>query len=152
MRKIILAALGAAALVSAGGAAHAAKVHDCDGAESAPGITEPWEKNTKLFYNGKVRTALVVTGKPACCSNQLLILSPDNDPEGDGRAGHLVVNDGGQGFGDIGFEKLTATYDPKKGLLIIFPYFTNGEDGNLKPAGTANVRINVSTGNVTAAN
>ncbi|HEX3809198.1 MAG TPA: hypothetical protein VHW02_05805 [Rhizomicrobium sp.] len=150
MKAIILAALGAAALVSAAGAAHAAKVRECDGVADASNIAEPWEKSTKVFYNGKVRVALLYISEPACCGDQLLILSPDNDPEGDGRACHLVANDDGQGFGDIGFENLTAAYDAKKGLLISFPYSKLDLDGTPKPAGTAHIRINVASGSVTA--
>ena len=32
-------------------------------------VMEPWEQNTRTFYNGQVRVAVVDTdGEPACCS------------------------------------------------------------------------------------
>lgn len=150
MRAGIFAALAAATLILGARGAKAALVKDCDGAAAPENIVEPWEKSTKVFYKGEVRVVLINTAEPACCGDRLLILSPDTDPEGGGRVCHQVLNNDGQGFGDIGFEKLAAAYDPKKGLLISFPYSKLGLDGKTTPVGTAHVRINVSTGDVTA--
>jgi hypothetical protein len=150
MRTLFLAALAGSALISAAGAGHAAQVQECDGAAAPENIVEPWEKSTKVFYKGEVRVALINTGEPACCGDRLLILSPDTDPEGGGRLCHQVLNDDGQGFGDIGFENLTAAYDAKKGLLVSFPYSRLALDGTRKPAGTAHIRINLASGAVSA--
>ena len=133
------------------GVARAAEVQDCNGAESPTNIVEPWDKNTRTFYKGEVRVALIDTGgEPACCSAQLLVIAPDPNDESGERSCHLVVNKGGVGFGDIQFDKLTASYDAKKGLLIAFPYSETGLDGKTKAVGTAHVRVNVSNGKVTA--
>ena len=150
MRRAILV-MALASLFTLTGAAMAAEVHDCDGAENPGNIVEPWDQNTRTFYKGEVRVALIDTGgEPACCSAQLLVLAPDPTDETGDRSCHLITNKGGVGFGDIVFAKLTATYNPKTGLLIAFPYSHTGLDGKPDATGTAHVRVNVGTGKVSA--
>lgn len=130
--------------------AGAVVVRGCeDGSNTAAvtNIVEPWEKNSKTFYNGQVRVALLDTGgEPACCSLHLLIMSPGiAKDEPAYQDCHVVSDHANLGFGDIVFEKMTASYDPKKGLLIAFPYVVSGGDGEQHP-GVAKLRLNLARG------
>ena len=62
-----LLALGAGILALASAApSRAAILEDCNDYASAGLIVEPWEQNTRTFYNGQVRVAVVDTdGEPA---------------------------------------------------------------------------------------
>jgi hypothetical protein len=148
MRKAILAT---ALVFAACGAASAAQIRECNGEETAANIEEPWEKNAHAFDNGEVRVALIDTGgEPACCSYQLLLLTPDPQDKGGARACHLVTNTGGVGFGALYFDKLAAHYDPKTGLSITFRFATLGLDGKPNASGIAHVRVNTRNGKITA--
>ena len=152
MRRLIL---GILALLAMTAPAAAVSVMDCgDDAStaSAANIAPPWEKNTRLFYNGQVRVAVMDTGgEPVCCSVHLLVLSPaGGQDEPEFTACHLINDHEGMGFVSIDFAKIAAAYDPKKGLLITFPYglYVDGVKPN-KP-GTAKIRLNLKAGTVTA--
>ena len=127
---------------------------DCSDDEATAGtrnIAEPWEKNIRSFSNGSIRVALLDTGgEPVCWSMHLLVLNPGggNDGGDEYRACHIVNNEGGMGFVAIDFAKLAAAYDPKKGLLLSFPYELYN-DGNPGKKGVAKVRVNSKTGAVT---
>lgn len=141
---------GLMALLTLAAPAGAAVVRDCGddlATASARNIMEPWEKNSRTFYNGQVRVALIDTGgEPACCSEHLLIISPEGD-EGHGQdACHLVSDHDNFGFGAIDFPKVTSTYDPKKGLLITFPYSISDMNGGAPKPGVAKVRVNLAKG------
>jgi hypothetical protein len=147
MLRIATAAALALSVVSP---AFAVEVMPCgdDGAAHVASITEPWEKNARAFYNGNVRVALTDTGgEPVCCSQHLLVLIPFHDEYGDGRSCFLVNDHGGLGFSGIDYARITTSYDPKKGLLITFPYSLYNE-GNPGKGGTAHVRVNVVKGTV----
>lgn len=146
--RLILAA--AAVLLVSTPPAFALNVRDCDDVASASNLLEPWEANTKTFYKGEVRVAVVDTGgEPACCSAHLLIILPDKslEDEGGGRICKLVEQKGDSGFMGIYFDKVTASYDAKKGLLVTFPYQFS-KDGDPKQ-GTGKVRVNITKGTVT---
>ena len=152
MRRFIL---GIAVLLAMTAPAAAVSVMDCNDDQStasAANIAGPWEKNTKLFYNGQVRVAVMDTGvEPVCCSIHLLVLSPaGGQDEPEFTACHLINDHEGSGFVSIDFAKIAAAYDPKKGLLITFPYglYVDGMKPN-KP-GTAKIRLNLKAGTVTA--
>ncbi len=150
MRKIILAAL---AVLATATPAAAVAVRDCDDGNNTATVTnivEPWEKNSKVFYKGQVRVALLDTGgEPACCSLHLMVLSPGlAKDEPDFTACHVISDHDNFGFGNIDFDKLAASYDPKKGLLITFPIVISDGDSMQKP-GTAKIRLNLAAGTVT---
>ncbi len=151
MVRLILAALTLLALVAP---ASALSIRDCadDAATaSAWNLAEPWEKNTKLFSKGEIRVALIDTGgEPVCCSMHLLILSPNKDEQAEYRSCHLVNDHEGLGFVAIDFASLSASYDPKKGLLISFPYELYNDAGGPQAGGIAKVRVNSADGTVTA--
>ena len=128
----------------------AVEVRECDWAAQAPSIAEPWEKNTKSFYQGQVRVVLIDTGgEPVCCSAQLLILIPDNSEGAGGRICRLVADKGTLGFESIDFARLSTRYDSGRGLLISFP-FTRYVDGLSHTSGVGRVRVNVERGTVSA--
>ena len=134
--------------------ASAVTVRDCsDDANtvSARNIMEPWEKNSRVFYNGQVRVALLDTGgEPACCSQHLLIISPSSEDSEGASACHIVSDHDNFGFGSVDFAKLTAAYDPKKGLLIGFPFQISDMNGGAPKPGTAKLRLNLAKGTLAA--
>ncbi|MBI1210488.1 MAG: hypothetical protein GC190_03420 [Alphaproteobacteria bacterium] len=149
MKPHVLAATLLVACTALASPANAVNVRDCDETASIRTLAEPWEKNTRTFYNGDVRVALLDTGgEPVCCSVHLLILVPDKTSEMGDRTCHIVSDHESMGFAGIDFARLTSKYDPGKGLLITFPY-TLYVDGVSDRPGTARVRINLKTGTVT---
>jgi hypothetical protein len=141
MRGIFTGLLAAAMLT---GAASAATVRDCDDTASARNIVEPWEKNARTYYKGQVRAALLDTGgEPACCSfHLLLILPPNEDEPGSTDTCFIVSQNGTTGYGHIGFDKIAAAYDAKKGLLLSVPMIvSNGDD--VQKSGVIKLRVNV---------
>ena len=97
--------------------------------------------------DGWART-LDTGGEPACCSLHLLVMSPgaatDEPPYQDC---HVISEHDNFGFGNIDFDKLSAAYDPKKGLLLTFGYIVSNGDDVQKP-GTAKIRLNLAKGTV----
>ncbi len=152
MRRTLstVALLGALALASP---ALSAVVRECDGAtEAAFNILEPWEANTRTFYQGRVRVAHLDTGgEPACCSAHLLVIFyADDDPES--LVCRLVSESEGRGFAAIDFKGLKSSYDPARGLLLSFGYSAYPVDGGFDTGvnrGVAKVRINIPAGTVT---
>jgi hypothetical protein len=128
--------------------AHAVQVRDCDYAADVRSIAEPWEKNTRSFYEGNVRVALLDTGgEPVCCSVHLLVLAPDKNDEMGGRFCKIVGDHDALGFAGIDFARLTTRYDAGRGLLITFPYQLY-VDGLSSKGGVARVRVNIERGTV----
>lgn len=148
--------LASAALIGAMAAASpalATTVRDCDGVtDAAYNIVEPWESNSRTFYQGKVRVAWLDTGgEPACCSSHLLVMFyVESDDEPPGLVCRVVSADGKSGFAGIDFKSLKSSYDPKKGLLLSFGYsvFPPGGYGDRPDRGSASVRINLASGAV----
>jgi hypothetical protein len=135
--------------------AFAVSVSDCNDnvIGNVRNIAEPWEKNTRAFYDGHVRVALIDTGgEPICCSMHLLVLAP-SVPEVEGmdqyRNCFMVHNEGEIGFQGIDFARITSRYDAGKGLLITFPY-TLYNEGNPGKHGVGRVRVNMQKGTVLA--
>lgn len=148
MRSLILAA----ALLATALPVAATQVRECDYAASVRSIAEPWQRNTRGFYNNAVRVALLDTGgEPVCCSQHLLVLLPDRGgPPGmdEGRLCRVVGDRDGLGFLGIEFQRMRASYD-QRGLLLEFPVHIYG-DGIRNQRGFAHVRIDVARGTVTA--
>lgn len=129
----------------------ATTVRDCDGiTESAANIVEPWEANSRTFYQGRVRVAGLDTGgEPACCSAHLLVVFYSGDGPEDFVC-RLVSDRGSTGFAGIDFKSLTSSYDPKRGLLLTFGYSVMPADGGPTPKrAVARVRVNIAGGAVT---
>lgn len=128
--------------------AAAAQVRECDETANVQSIAEPWEKNTRSFYDGNVRVALLDTGgEPVCCSVHLMLLIPDKSDEMGGRLCRIVSDHESLGFAGIDFARLSARYNAQGGLLITFPY-TLYVDGLSSRNGVAHVRVNVAKGSV----
>lgn len=141
-------AVAAALSFIAAAPAFAVQVRDCDYAADVRSIAEPWEKNTRAFYDGNVRVALLDTGgEPVCCSVHLLILAPDRNDEMGGRFCKIVGDHEALGFAGIDFARLTTRYDAGRGLLIIFPYQLY-VDGLSSKSSVARVRVNLERGTV----
>ncbi|MFL5238879.1 MAG: hypothetical protein ACJ8EL_14985, partial [Rhizomicrobium sp.] len=64
------------------------------------------------------------------------------------RACYVIGKKTGVGFASISFSAARASYDPREGLLIVFPFTTMKQDGQTTERGTARVRINMATGKV----
>lgn len=143
------ALIASAALLAATLPAAAVQVRDCDFAASLQTIVEPWEKNIRSYYDGKVRVALVDTwGEPACCSTHLVIMIPNNDETAHSRICKVVGDQGTNGFQDIQVRHIKTRYDPGRGLLIEFP-FKRYVDGIRFQPGLGRVRVNLQRGTVT---
>jgi len=150
VHRIVAAGLAALGFIAAAGTASAVEVRECGWSANAQFIVEPWEKNARTFYNGQVRVAYLDTfGEPVCCSTLLLIIAPDPGEDALGPLCRVVGDHDEMGFQDIAFDKLTARYDPNKGLLIVFPYSLY-VDGIESKHGTAKVRVNLATGTIVA--
>jgi hypothetical protein len=148
-RKPMRLAFAALAFSLAAAPALGLEVRECDWAASVQTIAEPWEKNTKSFYRGQVRVALIDTGgEPVCCSAQLLILIPDRAEGAGGRVCRLVGDTGTMGYESIDFARLTTRYDAGRGLLIAFA-FTRYVDGLTHTNGVGRVRVNVERQTIT---
>jgi hypothetical protein len=147
MRLLAAAALFVAAALPAA----ATQVRNCDYAANVTAIAEPWERNTRAFYNRNVRVALLDTGgEPVCCSQHLLVLMPDRStPEGldEGRICRVVGDREGMGFLGIEFQRMRSWYD-KRGLLLEFPVQIYG-DGLRNHRRIVRLRIDTARGTVT---
>lgn len=146
MMKNIL--IGAATLTLASHA-QAVSVRDCDGTtDSARNIVEPWEQNSRQFYNKLVRiTHMDTGGEPVCCSSHLMVSYPSaGQDEPVYSECKLVSMNEGAGFLSIDFAKLSAKYDPKTGLSISFPYTTYNHSGENHPRGVAKLLLNLKKG------
>ena len=129
--------------------ASAASLNECDRVSSVRNVWEPWEESTRTFANGQIRIVAMDTGgEPTCCSQHLVILSPN--PEW-GRNCTVLSSTESSGFLDIYFDEITTSYDPSKGLLLSVPvgYYDYEASGveRLNPEDIL-VRINQATGTV----
>lgn len=145
------AALAAATCLSAslftGAAAQSVQVGECDWLASMLNIVEPWEANSRSFYEGQVRVVLADSVEPACCWAHLVILMPNPSDEMGLRQCVVVNMGGGMGFAGLDFAQLSATYDPAEGLLVSFPYaLYEPETGGIGPWQGARVLLNLETG------
>jgi hypothetical protein len=131
MKPILLSVL--AFLVSL--SAHASPaIHDCGGLDRIGNLIG----NVRSFAQGAIRVAHVSTEEPAAAPDHLLIFVTE---EPMGAACYAVsANADGHGF-NIDMNRLQATYDSNKGLLISVPVYSYDPDKGSMPAGRVKVRI-----------
>lgn len=126
-------------LVSAAGAAEAGPCNDLDRISNLVG-------QIKSYSEGKIRIAHVDTdGEPVCCSSHLLVFIPSPEIGSQCFAVSQKAATGDEsplGFGNIAFNRIKSSYDPRRGLLLDVPYplYNDGKRG--KP-GNAKVRVNL---------
>ena len=126
--------------------AAAQSANPCDWQSSAQAIVEPWEANTLVFANGKVRIASIDTIEPAIGAAYLLVLSPPYGETGE-RQCRIVGASDQIGFAGLDFDKLQAGYDPKVGLVFVMPVSTVSGDDFVKQVLV--VTLNQSSGEMT---
>jgi hypothetical protein len=120
----------------------AAEVGPCDGLDHISYLVG----QTRPYSQGKITIAHVDTdGEPVCCSEHLLIFipSPEIGSQCFAVSDQAAKGDGGaRGFSTVGFDKITASYDQAKGLLLTVPYtlYNGGQKG---PSRSTSVRINL---------
>jgi hypothetical protein len=127
-----------------GSAAEAAEVGPCNDLDRISYLVG----QTKSYSEGKIMTAHVDTdGEPVCCSSHLLVFipSPEIGSQCFAMSQTAAKGSGGQrGFNSIEFNRIKATYDSQRGLLLNVPYTLYNPDGGAGKAESANVRINLS--------
>jgi hypothetical protein len=100
----------------------------------------------KSFANGEIRVAHVSTEELAAAPEHLLIfVSPlvgmGPDCFAISAAKYPDSEDSYQGYYALEFDKLHASYDDRKGLLLRIPA-SIGDGGEQKPVGDLKIRIN----------
>jgi len=123
----------------------AAEIGECNNLDSVSWLVG----QTKSFAQGKIKIAHIDTdGEPVCCSSHLIVIIPA--PELGSQCFALSQtaakkeDESARGFADIGFDKITASYDPARGLLLTVPYTLYDSEGSGKgKPGTARVRVDL---------
>jgi hypothetical protein len=102
---------------------------------------------TKSYSEGKIMIAHLDTlGEPVCCSSHLLVFIPN--PEFGSQC--FAVSDKAakgdespRGFSNVAFNRITATYDSDRGLLLHVPYTLYDGGGGPGRPGSTNVRVDL---------
>src|SRR5216684_622046 len=130
-------------LVVVGSAAGAAEVGPCNDLDRISNLVV----QTKSYSEGKVRIAHVDTdGEPVCCSSHLLVFIPGPDIGSQCFAVSQKAANGSEsqlGFNNIEFNRIKASYDAQRGLLLNVPYTLYDPQGGQGKPGIANVRVNL---------
>ncbi len=121
----------AAILAVMAGPLAAQSANPCDWQASAQAIVEPWEDNTRVYANGKVRIAAIDTIEPAAGAAYLLVLSPPYGETGE-RQCRVVGASAQIGFAGLDFDKLQAGYDAAVGLVFAVPVSILVDDAFVK--------------------
>jgi hypothetical protein len=118
-------------------------VHECKPTlDSIGNLLEP----VRSFAKGNIKIAHISTGEPAASPEHLLVFV---DTGHEGMSDCFAVSaakypdspDVYQGYYALEFDKLHASYDENKGLLLQIPSSVN-DGGTQKPAADLKVRIN----------
>ena len=132
-----------ASLLALGSVANAAEVGPCDELDRISNLVG----QTKSYSEGKIRIAHVDTdGEPVCCSSHLLVFIPGKEIGGECFAVSQKAASGSGsplGFSNIEFNRIKASYDPQRGLLLTVPYTLYNPQGGRGKSGTVMVRINL---------
>ncbi|MGR3434548.1 MAG: hypothetical protein ACU0CO_06615 [Shimia sp.] len=144
-----LAPAASAALIAAllGAPAQAQSVAQCDFRASAAALAEPWADHTRTYANGAIRVALSDVGAPGSGPLHLIVLAPSGDPA-DPRLCRVVSLDGTLGFADIAFGAGRATYDPARGLALLFD--VRAQAASEARTAVLEVVVNQATGSIAA--
>jgi hypothetical protein len=130
-----------AVIVVLGSAAEAAEVGACNDLDRISYLVG----QTKSYAEGKIRIAHVDTdGEPVCCSSHLLVFIPSPEIGSQCFAVSEKAAKGSEsarGFSSIEFNRIKASYDPRRGLLLNVPYTLYNPDGGRGKAGSTNVRV-----------
>lgn len=127
--------------------AAAQSANPCGWQASAQAIVEPWEDNTRLYANGKVRIAYIDTTEPAAGAAYLLVLSPPFGETGERQCRVIGASDR-LGFAGLDFDQLQAGYDAAVGLVFALPVSTL--EGDAFARKVLVVTLNQSNGAMTA--
>lgn len=125
----------------------AQSVGECDWRASAANLVEPWDETSISFANGDVRLALLDLIEPGAAAYHLLLLSPPYGVMGD-RQCRIISLSGNFGFMGVELEKITATYDPAKGLTLSLPAARYNPDSSEGDWSLLHITVNQSTGDV----
>jgi hypothetical protein len=134
-----------AVLVVLASVAHAAEVGPCNDLDRISYLVG----QTKSYSEGKIRIAEVDTdGEPVCCSSHLLVFipSPELGSQCFAVSQKAATNESGsaRGFSSIEFNKIKASYDQRRGLLLSVPYTLYNPDGGKGKPGSTDVRVDLS--------
>ena len=121
--------------------AEAAEVGPCNDLDRISNLVG----QTKSYAGGKIMIALVDTdGEPVCCSSHLLVFIPDREI---GRQCFALSqkaaksSEGQRGFSSIEFNRIAASYDPHRGLLLTIPYRLYGSDAPRRQPERVHLRV-----------
>jgi hypothetical protein len=134
--KLFMKIFSLLALLLISVSAHAAVTGTCENFDSIGNLIG----NTKTFAKGAVKVAYISTEEPATSPDHLLIFVYGDEMS----INCTSINAGPEahGFGSIAMDKLKATNDDTKGLLLTFPANVwTGEDGKYKTE-MVKVRVN----------
>lgn len=136
MIRGLVGAGAALAVLACAQPSRAAALKDCDDYASAGLVVEPWEQNTRTFYNGAVRVAVTDTGgEPVCCSSWLVVIFPDVEDELGGRRCMMLGQGEGTGWAGLDVKAIRSSYSAATGLILTVPVKVMREDGNgVRPA------------------
>jgi hypothetical protein len=130
-------------LLLLGSAAGAAEVGPCNDLDRISMLVG----QTRSYSQGKIRVAHVDTdGEPVCCSSHLLVIIPSPEIGSQCFAVSQKASKGSEsqlGFSDVGFSRIKASNDPKRGLLLVVPYTLYNPNGGPGKPGSANVRVDL---------
>lgn len=129
--------------------AWAQSVGECDWRASAANLVEPWEEASKNFANGAVKLALLDLIEPGAAAYHLLLLSPPYEVMGD-RQCRIISLSPSFGFMGVELEKITAAYDPAKGLTLSLPAALYNPDTAEGDWSLLHITVNQATGDVAA--
>jgi hypothetical protein len=132
-------------LVASTSVAQAAEVGPCNDLDRISFLVG----QPKSFSEGKIRIAEIDTdGEPVCCSSHLLVFipSPELGSQCFAVSQKAATSESGsaRGFSSIGFSRIKASYDQRRGLLLSVPYTLYNPDGGKGKPGSTDVRVDLS--------
>jgi len=108
---------------------------------------------TRSFAKGDIRIAHVSTGgEPVCCSSHLLVLVSRDEfgPECFAVSQKAATaSTSARGFSNIGFDRIKASNESRRGLLLHVPFTLYKLDDRRGTPGIVNVRVDLAKGDVT---
>jgi hypothetical protein len=134
-----------AALIVLRSVAEAAELGPCNDLDRISNLVG----QTKSYTEGKIRIAHVDTdGEPVCCSSHLLVFIPSREIGSQCFALSQKAAKGSEGqlgFYSIEFNRIAASYEPHRGLLLKVPYRLYSPDRGRGKRGRVNLRVDLRT-------